>query len=329
MIDWHNFFLGILLWLGGSGFLLTLMEDNSSSNAPTDSKNERILELEKLLSAKDTELNQAYRKISILETQLEEKNQTQNQEKRELELQQKNLQSLIANLENQLARKTTELNNAYTEIELWQQRIEKITADTDNQQENSQAQIEILEKQLKEQLIALEEARNNIKELEEELSQTYEELEQNQDILTQYKSEANKKIEELTAKCQELNQKLEQLPLELQSNWQEELFTSLQYLLVNYPLAKMVAKLKPNTSIKNFIPLLSPIDNLLQQWQIESIGKPWEKVAFNPEIHYSEEEKLTPEEEVYIRLVGYKQREKILTKAKVSRQLPRQNENSH
>ncbi len=324
MIDWHNFFLGILLWLGGSGFLLTLMRDDSASDSPNDLKNERILELEKLLSEKEEQLNKAYTKINTLETQLEENNQQQNQAKTEFDSQEKNLQSQITNLENQLATKITELNNAYAEIELWHQKLEAITSDTNSQQEDSQAQIEVLEKQLKEQLTTLEEARNNIRELEEELAQTYDELEQNQDKLTQYQSEAKKKIENLSVKCQELNQQLEQLPSGLQTNWQEELFTSLQYLLVNYPIAKMVAKLKPNTSIKNFIPLLKPIDDLLKQWQMESIGKPWEKVSFNPEIHYSEEEKLTPEEEVYIRLVGYKQGEKILTKAKVSRQLPGQ-----
>lgn len=49
---------------------------------------------------------------------------------------------------------------------------------------------------------------------------------------------------------------------------------------------------------------------MLKQWQIEPIGKPWEKVSFNPEIHYNEEEKLVTAEEVYIRLVGYKQGKK-------------------
>lgn len=324
MIDWHNFFLGILLWLGGSGFLLTLMGDNSSADSSKDLSNERILQLEKLLSEKQGELNKAYTKINTLEAELEQNNQQQSQAEIEFESQQNNLQSRIVTLENQLATKTSELNNAYAEIELWHQRVEKITTDTYNQQEDNQAQIEVLEKQLKEQLNILEDTRNNIRELEEELSQTYDELEQSQDELTQYQSEMRKKIEDLTGKCEELNQKLEQQPSQLQSSWQEELFTSLQYLLVNYPIAKMVAKLKPNTSIKNFIHLLKPIDDLLKQWQMESIGKPWEKVSFNPEIHYSEEEKLTPEEEVYIRLVGYKQGEKILTKAKVSRQLPGQ-----
>lgn len=324
MIDWHNFFLGILLWLGGSGFLLTLMGDNTASDSPIDLTNKRILELEKLLSEKEAQLNNAYTKINTLEVQLEENNQQQNQAQIEFELQQNNLQSRITNLENQLATKTAELNNAYAEIELWHQKLEEMTTNTNTQQEDSQAQIEVLEKQLKEQLTTLEETRNNIRELEEELAQTYDELEQNQDELRQYQTDARNQIKDLSAKCEDLNQKLDKLPAELQSSWQQELFTSLQYLFLNYPIAKMVAKLKPNTSIKNFISLLKPIDDLLTQWQIESIGKPWEKVSFNPEIHYSEEEKLTPGEEVYIRLVGYKQGEKILTLAKVSRQLPGQ-----
>lgn len=329
MIDWQNFFLGILLWLGGSGFLLTLIGegDLSSPDNATESQNRQILELEKLLATKEKELSEAYKQINNLEIQLEEKNQTYNQAKIDFETQQQNLQSLIASLENQIATKTTELNNAYTEIELWHQKVETISKQTDNQNKDNQAQIEILEKELKEKITALEQAKNNIKELEEELSQTYDELEQTQDELAKNRNEANNKIKELNDKYEELNNQLETLPTKLKSQWQEEIFNALQYLLVNYPIAKIIAKLKPNTSIKNFIPLLKPIDELLKQWQIETIGKPWEKSYFNSEIHYSDEEKIAPNEEVYIRLVGYKQGDKILSKAKVSRQLPKQNQN--
>jgi hypothetical protein len=46
-----------------------------------------------------------------------------------------------------------------------------------------------------------------------------------------------------------------------------------------------MVKLKPDLPAKNLITLPKPLDKLLATWDIKSIGKPWERVAFNPHIH--------------------------------------------
>ncbi|BAQ64470.1 hypothetical protein [Geminocystis sp. NIES-3709] len=189
--------------------------------------------------------------------------------------------------------------------------------------------IQKLEKQLEIKINNLAFATEKIKALQEELQTVSDRLEYNQDKYKKSEQESKTKvdnlenqIERLEKKCLELNQEIENLPIKLIRDWQQKSFESLQTLLANYPTAKIMVKLKPELPAKNVITLLKPLDKVLIQWGIESIGKPWEKVSYNPQIHYSDEENLIPNEMVYIRFVGYRQQEKILLPAKVSRTLP-------
>lgn len=246
MIDLNYFSLGILLWLGCCGLLVTLFNDTSSSS-----------------SRKKTLKSDSVVTDSVF-------NYQENTEK-------------VENLKRQLATKINELAFA----------IEKNQA------------------------------------LEEELQITSDRLESNEDKYIHSQQDVDKKvkkledkIENLEEKCRDLTEKLNNLPLELINNWQQESFNLLQSLLVNYPTAKTMVKLKPDLPAKNLITLLKPLDQLLATWGIKSIGKPWERVAFNPQIHYSNENNLTADELVYIRFIGYRQGENILLRAKVSRTLP-------
>lgn len=198
-----------------------------------------------------------------------------------------------------------------------------------NYQENI-AEVEDLKRQLAIKISELAFATEKNQALEEELQITSDRLESNEDKYLQCQqdfynqvTELEDKIKNLEGKCEDLTEKLENLPSELINNWQQESFNLLQTLLANYPTAKSMIKLKPDLSAKNVINLLKPLDKLLAKWGIESIGKPWERVAFNPQIHYSNEENLTPNELVYIRFIGYSHGDNILLPAKVSRTLPR------
>ena len=68
--------------------------------------------------------------------------------------------------------------------------------------------------------------------------------------------------------------------------------------------------------------LFTPLDNLLKEWGYEQIGKPWEQVPYNPQIHQPDAGDIAQGELVYIRFVGYQHQEHILCPAKVSRTLP-------
>jgi hypothetical protein len=96
----------------------------------------------------------------------------------------------------------------------------------------------------------------------------------------------------------------------------------LQTLLTNYPAARKMAEAKPDMPAKNLSALFTPLENLLSSWDFETIGSAWEQTAYNPQLHQPDVEDITEGELVYIRFVGYREGERILAPAKVSRTLP-------
>ena len=98
--------------------------------------------------------------------------------------------------------------------------------------------------------------------------------------------------------------------------------TQLHSLLTSYPTVRAIVKTKPNLPAKNLVALFKPLDNLLANWGIETIGKPWEKAPYNPQLHQSDSQDIEEGELVYIRFIGYRQGDRILSPAKVSRTLP-------
>lgn len=154
---------------------------------------------------------------------------------------------------------------------------------------------------------------------------------------------ANPELEAMSQECLKLQQQLQQIVSEKEAMHQEGLrvheelqqqrntltdefrsstFEQLQTLLTNYPSIHQMVRLKPELPVKNLLSMFTPLDNLLQEWGYETIGKPWEQVPYNPQIHQPDAADITEGELVYIRFVGYKHQEHILCPAKVSRTLP-------
>lgn len=202
---------------------------------------------------------------------------------------------------------------------------------TNNNHEDNTNLITNLKADLEIKIQDLTLANERIKALEEEIQSLSDRLEYNEDkylrLIQQWEDKVKDrelKITLLENKCQKLNEEINNISSNLTKDWQEKSFHLLQTLLVNYPTAKIMVKIKPDLPAENVINFLKPLDKILTEWGIETIGKPWEKVLFNPELHYSEEENLNLNEEVYIRFVGYKHDNKILLPARVSRTLPGQ-----
>ena len=119
-----------------------------------------------------------------------------------------------------------------------------------------------------------------------------------------------------------LHQELHQQRLELIQELRASTFEQLQTLLTNYPSLQSIVSIKPELPAKNLILLLTPLDNLFLEWNYEQIGKPWQQVPYDPQIHQPDVSDIAISELVYIRFVGYKHQERILCPAKVSRTLP-------
>ena len=119
-----------------------------------------------------------------------------------------------------------------------------------------------------------------------------------------------------------LHEELQQQRNELTSQFRASAFEHLQTLLTNYPSIQQMVSVKPELPAKNFMTLFTPLDNLLKEWGYEQIGKPWEQVPYNPQIHQPDAGDIAQGELVYVRFVGYQHQEHILCPAKVSRTLP-------
>lgn len=129
-------------------------------------------------------------------------------------------------------------------------------------------------------------------------------------------------IEQLQQQCLRLREQLQQQSEQLKADFQETTFEQLQTLLTNFPTARQMAQAKPDLPAKNLAALFTPLENLLENWGISPIGTPWEQVAYHPQLHQPDTDDMAEGELVYIRFVGYREVEKILSPAKVSRTLP-------
>ena len=134
-------------------------------------------------------------------------------------------------------------------------------------------------------------------------------------------------IEELRQQCFRLREELQQQKAQLTADFRRATFEQLQTLLTSYPAARKMAEAKPDTPAKNLSALFTPLENLLSSWDFQTIGSAWEQTAYNPQLHQPDVEDITEGELVYIRFVGYREGERILAPAKVSRTLPRGVEN--
>ncbi len=131
-----------------------------------------------------------------------------------------------------------------------------------------------------------------------------------------------KEIEELRQQCQRLREELETQSQQLNTDFRSETFQQLQNLLTSYPTVCKMAEVKPNLPAKYLTSLFTSLDNLVANWNYESIGEPWQEVEYNPQLHQPDKEDIIAGDKVYIRFIGYRSGEKILYPAKVSRTLP-------
>jgi molecular chaperone GrpE (heat shock protein) len=140
-------------------------------------------------------------------------------------------------------------------------------------------------------------------------------------------SEVNKaklaaEIIALNQQCQRLREELKTQAAQVQTDAIAGGFEQIQTLLTQYPSVQRMVASQPELLARNIIALLTSLENLVKYWGCKSIGKPWEKVPYDPQIHQSDVDDVQPGEEVYVRFIGYQQGDKILIPAKVSRTLP-------
>ncbi|MBD1824797.1 molecular chaperone GrpE [Cyanobacteria bacterium FACHB-DQ100] len=129
-------------------------------------------------------------------------------------------------------------------------------------------------------------------------------------------------IEELKQQCVRLRSQLEIQSVQTQLDTKTKAFEQIQSLLTQYPSVRQITETKPDLPARNLVGMFTALDNLIQFWGYQTIGKPWEQVEFDPQLHQGDVADLAPGELVYVRFVGYRSSNQILVPAKVSRTLP-------
>jgi molecular chaperone GrpE (heat shock protein) len=131
-----------------------------------------------------------------------------------------------------------------------------------------------------------------------------------------------RKEEALRQECLRMKEELQQQSEQLKADFRNATFLQLQTLLTNYPSVRKMAQAKPDLPAKNLVSLFTPLDNILTSWGYEPIGSAWEQVPYDPQLHQPDTDDIAEGELVYIRFVGYREGDRILSPAKVSRTLP-------
>ena len=140
-------------------------------------------------------------------------------------------------------------------------------------------------------------------------------------------SEVNKaklaeEIIALTQQCQRLREDLKTQSAQVRADAIAGGFEQIQTLLTQYPSVRKMVESQPDLPARNIVALLTSLENLVKFWECQSIGKPWEMVPYDPQIHQSDVGDIQVGESVYVRFVGYQKGDRILIPAKVSRTLP-------
>lgn len=129
---------------------------------------------------------------------------------------------------------------------------------------------------------------------------------------------AGSSVEELQQEYQRLQTQMKQ---QQDSQLQEFERSSLEVLeawLLQWPT--VVYKVKQNSKLPavKLLPLLRPIERLMQQWGVEAIASVGSEVPYNPQMHQLLEGTAQTGETVLVRYTGYRYRGQLLHRAKVS-----------
>jgi molecular chaperone GrpE (heat shock protein) len=125
--------------------------------------------------------------------------------------------------------------------------------------------------------------------------------------------------EVLMADYRRLEQAMEDQRSQLLATFQSEALNVLESLILQWPTAAHAAQNNPTLPAVRLLPLLKPLEQLLQAWQIEAIATVGAIVPYDPTLHQWVGETAPPEVQrsVQVSHVGYRQRERLLYRAKV------------
>jgi transcriptional regulator with XRE-family HTH domain len=124
---------------------------------------------------------------------------------------------------------------------------------------------------------------------------------------------------QLQAEYKQLEQRLAQNSARVQLEVQRSALNILEPWLKNWPkVLQAVGTSRPELPVAQVLGLLSPIDRLLDAWDLAWIGAIGETIAFDPTEHVAIEGTATLGDPVMVRRPGYRQGDVLLARAEVA-----------
>lgn len=117
---------------------------------------------------------------------------------------------------------------------------------------------------------------------------------------------------------QKLEQEMAQQEQTLQKQFQQASIQTIESWLIQWPTAVTAIEKNAELPAARLIPLVKPVEHLIEQWGLETIATVGEVLPLDPQWHELMKGSVEPGAMVKVRYVGYKKEGKILYKAKVS-----------
>lgn len=143
------------------------------------------------------------------------------------------------------------------------------------------------------------------------------------DLLAAFKPEdaspsAHSSAIELQQEYQRLQRQLAQQQQDLWQEFQQASLQTLEPWLLQWSAAAYAAQQNPQLPAAKLLPLTRPIEQLLQEWNVEAIAPVGAEIPFDPYQHQLMGGSAEPGNRVRVRYAGYRQGDRLLHRAKVS-----------
>jgi len=129
---------------------------------------------------------------------------------------------------------------------------------------------------------------------------------------------APESLDNLKQEYHRLQQQFAEQRETLLQEFQQSSVQVLESWLLQWPTAAYAITQNDQLPAIRLLPLIKPVEQLLQQWGIEAIASVGDELAYDPQWHQLMSGTVQPGELVRVRYVGYRQGDKLLYRAKVS-----------
>ncbi|MBD2113287.1 MULTISPECIES: helix-turn-helix domain-containing protein [Cyanophyceae] len=131
-------------------------------------------------------------------------------------------------------------------------------------------------------------------------------------------NEAMDQIQILRQECDRLQTQLVTQADTVRQQVQQEAIAQLEPWLVQWPTAAHAAQQKADLPAQKLLPLVRPVETLVQSWGVTPIETVGAEVSYDPQIHQPKAGVLSPGQPARVSHVGYRQGDRLLYRAKVT-----------